>query len=51
LAVHVTTMKRTDSVRRQVFRFFQHVELDGAMTPRVDTELLIMRDKLQVFDV
>jgi hypothetical protein len=30
LAAHVATMARTESVRRRFYRFFQHVELDGA---------------------
>jgi hypothetical protein len=30
-------MARTKSVRRRFYRFFQHVELDGAMTARGTT--------------
>ena len=37
LAAHVATMARTKSVRRRFYRFFQHVELDGAMTARGTT--------------
>ncbi len=45
LAAHVATTARTDSVRRRFYRFFQHVELDGAMTARVIATLLAMRGK------
>jgi len=45
LAAHVTTAATTSSVRRRFYRFFQHVELDGAMTARVVAELLGMRGK------
>jgi hypothetical protein len=45
LAAHVATAAATDSVRRRFYRFFQHVELDGAMTARVVVELLGMRGK------
>jgi hypothetical protein len=45
LAAHVTTTARTDSVRRRFYRFFQHVELDGAMTARVIATVLAMRGK------
>lgn len=45
LAAHVATAARTDSVRRRFYRFFQHVELNGAMTAPVVVELLGMRRK------
>jgi hypothetical protein len=34
LAAHVATAARTESVRRRFYRFFEHVELDGAMSAR-----------------
>lgn len=34
-----------DSVRRRFYRFFPHIELDGAVTARVVVELLGMRGK------
>jgi hypothetical protein len=37
LAAHVAIVARTESVRRRFYRFFQHVELDGAMTARGTT--------------
>jgi hypothetical protein len=45
LAAHVATAATTDSVRRRFYRFFQHVELDGAMTALVVVDLLGMRGK------
>lgn len=45
LAAHVATAAATDSVRRRFYRFFQHVELDGAMTARVVVDLLGLRGK------
>jgi Transposase DDE domain len=45
LAANVATAATTDSVRRRFYRFFQHVELDGAVTARVVVELLGMRGK------
>jgi hypothetical protein len=45
LAAHVSTLARTESVRRRFYRFFQHVELDGAMTARVVADLLGMGGK------
>ena len=45
LAAHVATPATTDSVRRRFYRFFQHVELDGAMMARVVAELLGMTGK------
>lgn len=48
LAAHVATAATTDSVRRRFYRFFQHVELDGAMTARVVVDLLGMRGKAWV---
>jgi len=45
LAAHVATMARTESVRRRFYRFFQYVELDGAMTARVIADLLGMNAK------
>jgi hypothetical protein len=45
LAAHVATMATIDSVRRRFYRFFQHIELDGAMTARVVADLLGMRGK------
>jgi hypothetical protein len=45
LAAHVATAATTDSVRRRFYRFFQHVELDGAMTARVVADLLGMNGK------
>ena len=38
LAAQVAIVARTESVRRRFYRFFQHVELDGAMTARGTTE-------------
>ncbi len=38
-------MATTDSVRRRFYRFFQHVELDGAMTAQVVADLLGIRGK------
>ena len=40
LAAYVATQAQTDSVRRRLYRFFQHVRLDGAMTARVVVDLL-----------
>ena len=34
-----------DSVRRRFYRFFQHVQLDGAMTAQVVVDLLGIREK------
>lgn len=48
LAAHVATAAATDSVRRRFYRFFQHVELDGAMTARVVVDLLGLRGKAWV---
>ena len=45
LAAHVATMATIDSVRRRFYRFFQYIELDGAMTARVVADLLGMRGK------
>ena len=45
LAAHVATMATIASVRRRFYRFFQHIELDGAMTARVVADLLGMRGK------
>jgi len=45
LAAHVATAATTDSVRRRFYRFFQHVELDGAMTSQVVADLLGIRGK------
>jgi Transposase DDE domain len=48
LAAHVATAATaatTDSVRRRFYRFFQHVELDGAMTAQVVADLLGIRGK------
>jgi len=45
LAAHVATAAMTDSVRRRFYRFFQHVELDGAMTALVIVDLLGIRGK------
>jgi hypothetical protein len=45
LAAHVATAATTDSAPRRFYRFFQHVELDGAMTARVVVDLLGMRGR------
>jgi len=45
LAAHVSTLARTESVRRRFYRFFQYVELDGATTARVVADLLGMGGK------
>jgi len=45
LAAHVATAAATDSVRRRFYRFFQHVELDGAMAAQVVVDLLGIRGK------
>ena len=45
LAAHVATQAQTDSVRRRLYRFFQHVRLDGAMTARVVVDLLGLEGK------
>jgi hypothetical protein len=40
LAAHVASMAQTDSVRRRFYRFFQFVQLDGALAARVVVDLL-----------
>ena len=45
LAAHVATAASIDSVRRRFYRFFQHVQLDGAMTAQVVVDLLGIREK------
>ena len=45
LAAYVATQAQTDSVRRRLYRFFQHVRLDGAMTARVVVDLLGLEGK------
>ncbi|WP_334151514.1 hypothetical protein [Hyphomicrobium sp.] len=41
-------MARTDSVRRRFYRFFQHVDLGGAMTAPVVADLLGLHGKAWV---
>jgi hypothetical protein len=45
LAAHVATAASIDSVRRRFYRFFQHVQLDGAMTAQVVVDVLGIREK------
>ncbi|MGH9677758.1 MAG: IS4 family transposase, partial [Candidatus Acidiferrum sp.] len=45
LAAHLTTAAQTESVRRRFYRFFQFVNLDGAMAARVVVDLLGLSGK------
>src|ERR1700675_3675606 len=45
LAAYVATQAQTDSVRRRLYRFFQHVRIDGALAARVVVDLLGLEGK------